>query len=51
MMVSGKAEEGEDGTLHNAKGVSAKLHSFLTLAVGVGEWSDSRPGRFIAGEI
>jgi hypothetical protein len=30
--------------------VSVYLHAFLTLALGGGEWSASRPGRFTSGE-
>jgi hypothetical protein len=29
------------------EGVEAKLHAFLTSALDGGEWSASRPGRFI----
>jgi hypothetical protein len=32
-------------------GVAIKLHYLLTSALGGGEWSASRPGRFNAGEI
>jgi hypothetical protein len=30
--------------------VDVKMHVFLTSALGSGEWSDSRPGRFTLGE-
>jgi hypothetical protein len=32
-------------------GVYVKIHIFLTSALGGGEWSASRPGRFTPGEI
>jgi hypothetical protein len=32
-------------------GVDVKIHVFLTSALVRGEWSASRPGRFIPGEI
>jgi hypothetical protein len=32
------------------EGVDVYLHSFLTSALGGGEWSASRPGRFTPGE-
>jgi len=31
-------------------GTEVQLHSFLTLALGAGEWLTSRPGRFIPGK-
>jgi hypothetical protein len=31
-------------------GVDVQIHAFLTSALGGGEWSDSRPGRFNLGE-
>jgi hypothetical protein len=31
-------------------GVEVQPHSFLTSALDVGEWSNSRPGRFTLGE-
>jgi hypothetical protein len=31
-------------------GVEVQLHAFLTSALHGGEWSDSRPGRFIPRE-
>jgi hypothetical protein len=32
------------------RGVELKLHTFLTSALDVGDWSASRPGRFIPRE-
>jgi hypothetical protein len=32
-------------------GVDVYIHIFLTSALGAGEWSASRPGRFTPGEI
>jgi hypothetical protein len=31
-------------------GIGVKLSTFLTSALGGGEWSAARPGRFISGE-
>jgi hypothetical protein len=31
-------------------GVDVQIHIFLTSALGLGEWSASRPGRFTPGE-
>jgi len=47
-------QEGKVVLVHVIKaccgGVAVKLHSFLTSYVDEGEWSPSRPGRFIHGK-